>query len=477
MIKSYSYYFVGVLMGRVASIILLPIYTSYLTTSDYGVLEILSMMLVLASIIFGDRVGQAFFREWGCAKKEREKRIAYGSALALSMTLSGTGTILLISGADYLSKWQFGDDGFTFLVAIFSVNLFLNVTRESSLSCLRAMDKAGLYLFFSSLLLVLQIGLNLLVLVKLEYGLKGVVFASVISAALVSVLSNIYVWVKVKPIFIISKMKAMIGYSWPIITAGIFMYIVVYGDRYFLRIYHGLSLVGVYSLGYKFGFILFSMIWSPFIKAWDTEKYRIYNVKEHHVYYKDIFRFMYLVIMSCGLGMVFWVDDFLYYFSSPDFHDAYQIVPVIVSAYVVFALTDFITFGILLSGHTIHFGFVAMASAILSIVLYWWLIPVYGMSGGALATFVVFLFRYLYLRRISIDKFNMRLDEKRMIVDIIILVFIGVGYLLGREGSQASDVLNSFLYSILLIGVFVVRGYDSIIKVIEYSNLRKSVQI
>ena len=52
-----SIYMIGTILKRSVSLIMLPIYTRYLTPADYGVVELLSMLLDFAAIIFSARVG------------------------------------------------------------------------------------------------------------------------------------------------------------------------------------------------------------------------------------------------------------------------------------------------------------------------------------------------------------------------------------------------------------------------------------
>ena len=55
-------YFIGNILRYAISFVMLPIYTRFLTPADYGILELLSMVIDFSGIIFGLRVGQAIFR-------------------------------------------------------------------------------------------------------------------------------------------------------------------------------------------------------------------------------------------------------------------------------------------------------------------------------------------------------------------------------------------------------------------------------
>ena len=49
------------ILRRSISLVMLPIYTRYLTLKDYGVIELLTMIIDVSTIIFGARATQAIY--------------------------------------------------------------------------------------------------------------------------------------------------------------------------------------------------------------------------------------------------------------------------------------------------------------------------------------------------------------------------------------------------------------------------------
>ena len=56
----------------------------------------------------------------------------------------------------------------------------------------------------------------------------------------------------------------VLKFSIPLIPASLGMFILHFSDRYFVKHFCSLSDVGIYSLGYKFGFILSVIVIHPF---------------------------------------------------------------------------------------------------------------------------------------------------------------------------------------------------------------------
>jgi len=83
-----SIYMFGDVLRYSVSLVMLPIYTRYLTPEDYGVVELLSMLIDFSAILFGARVGQSVFRFYCTADNQTDKNTVISSALFLDVILA-----------------------------------------------------------------------------------------------------------------------------------------------------------------------------------------------------------------------------------------------------------------------------------------------------------------------------------------------------------------------------------------------------
>ena len=89
-------YALGNILRNAVSFIMLPIYTRYLTPADYGVIELLSMLIDFVSIIFGMRLGEAIFRFYSTTTSDRDQKTVISTSIFLSVLLNGVGMILVV---------------------------------------------------------------------------------------------------------------------------------------------------------------------------------------------------------------------------------------------------------------------------------------------------------------------------------------------------------------------------------------------
>jgi len=89
-------YLLGSLLARAVSFIMLPIYTRNLTPADYGVIELLSMIIDLVGLLLSLRIGQSIYRYYFKYEDEAERKQVLFSAYATTMITSIFGMVCVL---------------------------------------------------------------------------------------------------------------------------------------------------------------------------------------------------------------------------------------------------------------------------------------------------------------------------------------------------------------------------------------------
>ncbi|AZZ92994.1 hypothetical protein EUZ85_20570 [Hahella sp. KA22] len=464
LVSNTAIYGLGTIIRSLASFLLLPIYTQYLLPSEYGVIELLGMLVDLAGIFFGARIGQAFLRYYGLANTDNEKYQVTGSALGMTCGMHLLAVLTLISLSGPISELLFGSSDFKTLVQLYSLNMLLGALMEIPFAYLRANGKALKFLGYSVLRLTLQISFNLFFLIYLEMGVYGAVYASVIAFSLAALGLTLGVVGELKPEFKWETAKSMLGFSFPIIIAALSMFFITYSDRYFISAFLDLDSVGIYSLAYKFGFMLFALGWTPFLNMWDAEKYRIYKDQESHYLFDAVFRVVSGILVYMAFGIALWLPVVLRFMSDENYWGAASIAPIVLIAYVLLAWTNYCNLGFFTEGKTGRFGWISVVTAIFCVLGYWVSIPKYGMYGAAWVTVLAFLVRFLLIHHFAKRHFDMQLKWRSHIVSLALALSF---YLISEywifsdmdpvgAWAIAIRVALSLLYPVLAIALGVI---------------------
>jgi O-antigen/teichoic acid export membrane protein len=389
-------YFVGNIMMRAVGFLMLPIYTRYLSPADYGIIELLAMTIDLVGILLGLRIGQAIFRFYHEYENTRDRHSVISTSLYLVGVLNFLGVLLLVIFSQPLSDMIFGGEEGRHWLMVFSLSLFFHSYIEIPMIYLRILQRPWLYVSFSCLRVLLQVVLNIWFIVFLGMRVEGMIYSAVISGGVMALLLIAFTlrhtgwrWSK-------EQAKQMTIFSLPMVLTSLVSFYITFGDRYFLRAWASLEEVGLYALGYKFGFLLGFIIAGPFSNIWDAEKYRVYALPEARSIFQQTFLGYSAVLLVAVTGISLFIEDLLRIMSAPAFWSAHQVVPLVLLAYLFNAWYGFTNMGILVRKKTMEMTWGTLLAALVATIFYVLLIPRWGGMGAALASVFAFGSRCVY---------------------------------------------------------------------------------
>lgn len=404
--KDTALYGAGIALSRMVGIIMLPIYTRFLTPADYGILQLLEITVEIVAILMVAGITTGMTRFYFKAKSIEHRHSVVFTAFTLETSLSLVGTILLFLAAPIVWRHGLGGSGTIALVQIAAANFTLNTLSYVPLLFLQVQQRPVAYIAATSGRLVLQLSLNILFVVGLEWGVAGILWSTLISGLVVGTV--MVTWLVRTTGVRINRgdLRDLYRFGWPYQVAWAGSFVLTFGDRLFLQKYHGLAVVGLYGLAYQFGFILIQLGATPFLTAWNPHRFQLVDhpKADRDARYNRGFLMLNLLLITLATCIALFVRPLLTVMSDPAFHRAALAVPFILAAYVCHAWTDVVKFGIDVSEQTRYYGIANWLSVGLIMILYLWLIPRYGAQGAALATFIAFAFRvavmYLFSQRL-----------------------------------------------------------------------------
>jgi O-antigen/teichoic acid export membrane protein len=422
MVSDTKVYMFAEILRNSVSLIMLPIYTRFLTTEDYGSVELLSMIIDFATIIFGARATQAVFRFYCTSNSAKEKKEIIASALFLSFFMGCIGAVFVIALSEPLALAIFGDAAYQKYIILFALTMTLLPLIDIPLVYIRAMQKPGLFFNFSIVKLFIQVSLNIYFVVYREMHVEGVVYSTLFSFAIVGTILTSYTVFTVGLDVTKKACTQLFIFSLPMKLATVGAFFLTFGDRYILNIYTDLSQVGIYSLGYKFAFIYTILSWDTFEKMWDAEKYAVYEKPDAKITYQKVFLYINIVLFTVGLGFSLFVKDLLRIMSAPAFWPAHEVVPIIIMAYIIQSWGRYCNFGIMLKEKTIQIAYAQWFAVLVVTIAYFTLIPAFGISGAAWATVIGFTAQFYWINKKGKEYYNMYLPWMKVFLIAVLAI-------------------------------------------------------
>lgn len=387
-------YGAGEIVAKVVSFLMLPLYTSYLTPADYGVIALVDMTFNLVSIIAGARLSAGIFRFYHREETQEGRNTVVSTALILISglyALIGL-TVGLVGGP--ISHAVLGGDTHSDVIRIGAVAFVFQGLVTVPLTYVRALEKPSAYVGANVGRMFLQASLNWFFLAKLGLGLKSTFVSNIIAQALFALILGVPLVRATGLRFSAARARELLRFWSPLVATQLAMFVSTYGDRYFLQRAAGESVVGLYMLAYNFGFLLVHVGNRPFGMVWDNARFRVAKQENRDEVNARAFLYLNGLLLTVAAGIGLYARDVLRVMSQPAFHSAADLVPIFLAAYLLQCWTMMQDTGILVSGRTEYNTVANWAGGLTALALYALLIPRYHGLGGALATLVAFAVRY-----------------------------------------------------------------------------------
>ena len=370
---------VGTFGSKILVFLLMPLYTSWLTTGEYGASEMIMSISNFLIPIAAVGVSTGIFRF--AAEREANKEAVFSSSVALLGL--GLGAFLLLSPllllVDYCREYAW-------LVVLYV--LLADVHAVFS-QYVRAIDRTALFAGQGILNTALVIAFNVVFLYFLKLGVIGYVL-SVILGNLVTALFLFFkarLW-RVFSIRCVQKslMGEILRFSLPLIPTTLCWLITDLSDRSRVTYFWGEDVNGIYSAAYKIPTIV-NLVSSVFLQAWQFSAIsESSDEKECSHFYSQVYSGFIAVIMIGTAGLILISRHVTALLLNPAYHGANEFMPVLLCSVAMEAVVSFLASVYMVRKRSMRSFVTALLGALSNIVLNLLLIPTVGALGAALAT-------------------------------------------------------------------------------------------
>lgn len=453
--KNISIYAVGTIVRQLAAFIMLPVYTSFLTPADYGIVALLALMLTLFELVLGARFIQAIPKFYYEKKQERERKEVITTALVLTATVSIVSAFVLAYFSETIASIAFDSSDYAGHVELYCILLLTSALEGYGLTYFRIQEKPVLFVANSVAKLLIQLSLNIYFVVYLELGVIGVVYSAVLSSAALGLFAVGYILHYNGLWFNKELVIRFIRFSWPLWLAGFAGLYVGSSSQVYIKFFSDLTNVGIFELSNKFSALLGIMIWAPFSQWWQTERFKIYQFEDKGVtIFPVVFNAMAIILAFAGLGITLFGEIVIRLMADAAFYSAAVAIPFLVVAKIFGELTNFFRFSFLVTEKTLFMAYIGYGSAVSLTVFLVVLVPQYGFTGAAIAimfnNIIVFLVYSRYSKRYFDNHIVFNLLIK--LISVFVLI-ISANYWLS---TQKFSLIWDLQIKILLILLYIL---------------------
>jgi len=419
-------YGVGGLVSRFAAVLLLPLYTRYLTPTDYGAVETLVALMAILATILRLGIASAFFRFYFDSAEPVHRLRVVRTAFWFTMMMATSGLIAGLVFAGQISEALFGSDGRATLVRAAFVLLWAQMNFEQITALFRVEERSTAFVAASLVNLAITVAATVLFVVVLDWGATGVVVGNFTGTLVVYAALLAYRRAQLGLTLDRPLLRKMNRFGLPLVPSMLALWLLTFGDRFFLLKLTNTEEVGLYSIGSRIASAMVLLL-TAFRAAWPAFAYSIEEDREAKRAYAYVLTYLLFIAswMALALGLLApWLVRLL---TTPDFYESSKVVAPLAFGGVAFG--GFIVVSIAL-GRTKRTQFnwvVTGAAAAVSVTLNLLLIPQYGIVGAAVANVCAFTVMFAGITWWSQRVFWVPYQWRRVVTAVAVAVGLTVG--------------------------------------------------
>jgi O-antigen/teichoic acid export membrane protein len=391
-------YGIGGLISRFLSVLMLPLYTSYVLPGDYGRIEILMAAMAVVVVVLRGGANFGFVRFYFLEKDPEYRRrlvrtvfwaqMTY-STCALALCVLFAGEIATALGVRTIAGAHLQDSGPSLVIAS-AVLLWANVNYLQMTNLFRVEQRSLAFSLATLANVVMTVVITVILVVGQHKGPLGIIIGNISGTLVIYLVLLGYRREQLGLQFDRHLLRSLNRFGFPLMAAALAMWVTNFGDRLMLRkLLHGadaVTQVGQYSIAYKVTSAMV-LLFTAFQIAWPAFAYSIEAEKEAKRAYSFVLTYLMLIAAWAAVGLSLlapWIVRLVG--RQPGYWPGATAVPALVFSSVFYAGFIVVTIAIGRTRQTQFNWIASVSAALVNFGLNLWLIPAYGMLGASYAT-------------------------------------------------------------------------------------------
>ncbi len=477
MVTNSGLYIITNFLKKGINLILLPLYTYFLTPNEYGIISVVMAFSIFVSSLFSLGLYDSIMR-FKYQHNDDEKMVkSYWSSIVIAIIFFEIFfTALLLLFRDSLFHIFLPNIEFAPYIFLGTMYILFQPIYFIFQGILVSNHEGKMYAINHILRFFTTVILTILFLVILKWGATGVLLANSLTVILFAIYSIYYLF-KNKIITIYFNFKIVftsLKYSIPLIPYQSSQQLSEFASKGLLNISTDLSNVGLFSVGSQFGNVIDSFQSSihQSYKPWLYNKLKLKKENENEVVK------MTFLLMKVGaflsLGIATFGQELIYIMAAKEYRNAWTIMPIIAVAYLFKNLYYYYLVPCMYNFKAARMIFInSVLSNFIQIAFIFFTVSYLGLYSPSigLAIGLLYLVISTYFLMIKYQKIDLNF-RKQILLTFITIVFIGLAIIPSFLVDKISVIIITYKL-ILMIIYATLLFYNDRSVIIKYLILLK----
>ena len=456
------FYTIGNLLLKAFSFFLIPLYTSYLSPEQYGILNLSTSFSSVVSMALMMGLQYSVIRFFADYKNDYIKIAKmFGTVICFILAIGIIGSCIFISLKKYWSNYIFENIPFYPIVLLSILISVVQGLYTVYQDILKGMQDAKRSIMLTYLFFFLLLSSNIYTVVVLELGASGILYSTLIVNTVMVVLMFVDLIKRQLFVFTIDKriLKDLLKYSFPLVPHTMAYTLSNYATRLVISNKMSLSMLGVYSLSSQFGSlgdIILNSIQSAF-QPWMFSRLNATDKRSAD----DIAKISYMLMWIYGLFFILvgvFSQEAIILMADEKYIESWIYVPFIVMSIAIksplYFYNNFLYYD---KSKTKYIFYISVTMSIVCVLLTWILVPCWGINGAVIASIIAMVLRIIFTvkKTNSIAKLYYSL-VKMEILSIIPMIFMWLALLPSFVNDIYSFSISLILYKIIIVLIYIL---------------------
>lgn len=448
--KEYAKNTLILLLGKFStqfmSFLLIPLYTRYLATTDYGTVDLIQSYISLFVPVLTLRFDSAVFR---FLIDERKKKIDNKSNIIISNVVYTIFLVSIVFSLLFVILSFYINIKYYWLILLNIVTImYSNVLLQIS----RGNGKNKEYSVASIITGVITLVINVILILLFNFDASCILISSIIA----NLICSIYLFFDNKLYKILSLksidkkvIRKLLKYSVPMIPNALSWWVVNVSDRTIISFVLGTAVNGIYTISCKFSNILNS-IFSIFNMSWQESASIHINDDDRDEFFTNMINSLFLMFTSISFIIIAALPIFFNIIIGEKYEAAYNYIPILLLANIFHILIQLFGGIYIAKKETKKIMNTTIVSAIVNIVINVLFIKWLALYAACISTLVAYLAMCIY-RYMDIQKYvKVKLKISTILTLIVTFTFSSLLYYINNNWLNIFNLIIVLIFSIIV---------------------------
>ncbi len=441
---------IGKVIPKCISLITLPIITFYLTKDEFGIYDLITILVTVFLPIATLQMQAVAFRFLLNKKKKKDKSIVISNIMyftLFSSTIALTILFFILFKIDVITR--------IIIITYYLLDTYLITIQQIA----RGLSKNKEYSSSVVLSSIVELVFTFTFLAHFKLGLLGILITLILSHCI----SLLYLCLKIKlfsyvkiSLLSLSVIRGFLRYSWPLIPNSLSSWIIQLSDRIIISLFLGIGANAIYSVANKIP-NLFNIFQGTFNMAWQESASIAVHSEDSNDYYSRMFSFVFNAYVGVMALVIGFSPILFFLLIRGNYIQSYKHIAILFMGSFFSGISSYIGGIYIAHKKSKEIGLTTIVAALVNLIINISLINFIEIYAASISTMVSYLFLALYRMKDvqKIQKINY--NFKQIIIGLILLFTMCI---INFANNNFFNIINV----ILSVTVFLVFNKNIAIK-------------